>query len=245
MTSFTSPGTVYRYSFEEKKGEEQSVYRVAKVDGINPDDFVSEQVFYESKDGTKVPMFITRPAGYVRLLLRLSGKLKLLTGSRTMARRLRSFTATADSLTPWTPSSLRAFLPLSSAEGDADLRRKISAYLDLGIRRSSRRRQHSRRSRIRRKLASRGHKGEEAERVRRLPGASFGDRCGGGLTRGCRSGLASTSWSTDTLLRTRSPSRVDLTEDCSSLLALTRPLDSGELRSPSEWSRAMTRRCAS
>lgn len=63
MTSFTSPGTVYRYSFEEKQGEEQSVYRVAKVDGINPDDFVSEQVFYESKDGTKVPMFITRPAG--------------------------------------------------------------------------------------------------------------------------------------------------------------------------------------
>ncbi|KAK4703563.1 prolyl oligopeptidase, partial [Phenoliferia sp. Uapishka_3] len=63
MTSFTSPGTVYRYNFEEAEGRELSTYREAAVKGIVPEDFVSEQVFYESKDGTKVPMFITRPAG--------------------------------------------------------------------------------------------------------------------------------------------------------------------------------------
>ncbi|SCZ88299.1 BZ3500_MvSof-1268-A1-R1_Chr2-1g04318 [Microbotryum saponariae] len=62
MTSFTSPGTVYRYEFDAKEGEEQSIYRAATVKGINPDDFMSEQVFYKSKDGTKIPMFVTRPA---------------------------------------------------------------------------------------------------------------------------------------------------------------------------------------
>jgi prolyl oligopeptidase len=62
MTSFTSPGTVYHYDFTNGVGQEQRIYRVAKVDGIDPRDFVSEQVFYESKDGTRVPMFITRPA---------------------------------------------------------------------------------------------------------------------------------------------------------------------------------------
>lgn len=66
MSSFTSPGTVYRYDFKSDdamgkvEGKEQ-VYREAKVDGIKADDFVSEQVFFKSKDGTKVPMFVTRP----------------------------------------------------------------------------------------------------------------------------------------------------------------------------------------
>lgn len=62
MGSFTSPGTVYRYDFEKGQGEEMEVYRESKVKGVNPEEFVSEQVFYESKDGTRVPMFITRPA---------------------------------------------------------------------------------------------------------------------------------------------------------------------------------------
>ncbi|GAA5933575.1 hypothetical protein JCM3775_003739 [Rhodotorula graminis] len=65
MTSFTSPGTVYRYDLSRKgkgaEGATEVVYREAKVEGIKPDDFVSEQVFYESKDGTRVPMFVTRP----------------------------------------------------------------------------------------------------------------------------------------------------------------------------------------
>lgn len=61
ITSFVTPGTVYRYNFEATEGQEQTVYRATKVAGIKADDFVSEQVFYESKDGTRVPMFITRP----------------------------------------------------------------------------------------------------------------------------------------------------------------------------------------
>jgi len=78
MTSFTSPGTVYRYDFKDdaalgkEKGKEV-VYREAKVEGIRPGDFVSEQVFYESKDGTRVPMFVTRPKECVPLLVPLEG----------------------------------------------------------------------------------------------------------------------------------------------------------------------------
>ncbi|GAA5931240.1 hypothetical protein JCM1841_000871 [Sporobolomyces salmonicolor] len=64
MSGFASPGTVYRYDFEEGEGRvvgKENVYRETKVQGIDPTEFVSEQVFFESKDGTRVPMFVTRP----------------------------------------------------------------------------------------------------------------------------------------------------------------------------------------
>lgn len=73
MTSFTSPGTVYRYDLSQGVEAREEVYREAKVEGIKPDDFVSEQVFYESKDGTRVPMFITRPKECVPLSLFVIG----------------------------------------------------------------------------------------------------------------------------------------------------------------------------
>jgi prolyl oligopeptidase len=43
-----------------KDGEKWRLLRAAKVKGLPADDFVSKQVWYESKDGTKVPMFIVR-----------------------------------------------------------------------------------------------------------------------------------------------------------------------------------------
>ncbi|KAG0264987.1 hypothetical protein BG011_005743 [Mortierella polycephala] len=58
--SFLSPGTIYRYSFKpEDEGNRLSIFRQAKVKNFDSDDFVTKQVFYESKDGTKVPMFIS------------------------------------------------------------------------------------------------------------------------------------------------------------------------------------------
>ena len=67
MSGFTSPGTVYRYKFgdDDATANKEEVYREAKVDGIKADDYISEQVFFESKDGTRVPMFVTRPKEYV------------------------------------------------------------------------------------------------------------------------------------------------------------------------------------
>jgi prolyl oligopeptidase len=59
FTSFTTPGTIYRYNMVTGKSE---VFRQPKVD-FNPDDYETKQVFYQSKDGTKVPMFITHKKG--------------------------------------------------------------------------------------------------------------------------------------------------------------------------------------
>lgn len=56
FSSFATPPTIYRYDLKTGKS---TVFRTSKVK-FNPDDYVVEQVFFKSKDGTKVPMFITR-----------------------------------------------------------------------------------------------------------------------------------------------------------------------------------------
>ncbi|HKR59937.1 MAG TPA: prolyl oligopeptidase family serine peptidase, partial [Pyrinomonadaceae bacterium] len=58
-TGFTSPTTIYRYDMVSGKS---SIFRQPKAD-FNPDDYETKQVFYSSKDGTKVPMFITYKKG--------------------------------------------------------------------------------------------------------------------------------------------------------------------------------------
>jgi prolyl oligopeptidase len=58
-TSFNVPGRIYRYDMTTGKSE---LFREAKVK-FNPDDYVVKQVFYESKDGTKIPMFISHKKG--------------------------------------------------------------------------------------------------------------------------------------------------------------------------------------
>ncbi len=59
FTSFTSPRTVYKYNLKTNKTE---VFYQPKVN-YNSADFVTEQKFYTSKDGTKVPMFIIHKKG--------------------------------------------------------------------------------------------------------------------------------------------------------------------------------------
>ena len=65
FTSFTAPGTIFRYDL---KAGASSVFRQPKVD-FNSDDYETRQIFYASKDGTRVPMFITHKKG-----LKLDGK---------------------------------------------------------------------------------------------------------------------------------------------------------------------------
>ena len=65
FTNYTTPGTIY--SFEAKAGK-SAVYQQPKVD-FKSDNFESKQVFYTSKDGTKIPMMITYKKG-----LKLNGK---------------------------------------------------------------------------------------------------------------------------------------------------------------------------
>jgi prolyl oligopeptidase len=59
FTSFISPTTIYRYGFEEGKS---AVFRKPKVD-FDSSQYETRQVFYNSKDGTRVPMFITAKKG--------------------------------------------------------------------------------------------------------------------------------------------------------------------------------------
>jgi len=60
MSGFNTPGTIAQYDFAAAEDHRWSILRTTKVNKLNPDDFESQQIWYESKDGTKVPMFIVR-----------------------------------------------------------------------------------------------------------------------------------------------------------------------------------------
>jgi len=58
FSSFNRPSTIYRYDVTTG---ESTVFAAPEV-SFSPDDFVVEQRFYDSRDGTRVPMFIVRRA---------------------------------------------------------------------------------------------------------------------------------------------------------------------------------------
>lgn len=58
FTSFLYPTSIY--SYDKASGKSTPLYK-PEIQGFNPDDYVTEQVFYTSQpDGAKIPMFITR-----------------------------------------------------------------------------------------------------------------------------------------------------------------------------------------
>jgi prolyl oligopeptidase len=65
FANYTTPGSIF--AFEPKSGNSE-VYQKPKVD-FKSEDYVSTQVFYSSKDGTKIPMIITHKKG-----VKLNGK---------------------------------------------------------------------------------------------------------------------------------------------------------------------------
>ncbi len=65
FSNYVTPGTIY--SFDPKTGTSKE-YQKPKVD-FNSADYESKQVFYTSKDGTKIPMIITHKKG-----IKLDGK---------------------------------------------------------------------------------------------------------------------------------------------------------------------------
>ena len=58
-SSYNAPPTIYRYDMKTGKSE---LFRESKV-AFNPNDYEVKQVFYKSKDGTRVPMFIVHKKG--------------------------------------------------------------------------------------------------------------------------------------------------------------------------------------
>jgi prolyl oligopeptidase len=61
FTSFLYPTTIYRYDLNTRRAE---LFRAPKV-AFDPTKYETRQVFYNSKDGTRVPMFITAKKGVV------------------------------------------------------------------------------------------------------------------------------------------------------------------------------------
>lgn len=59
FTSFTTPTTIYRYDFTTHTS---TLFRQPQID-FNPADYETQQIFYTSRDGTQVPMFITHKRG--------------------------------------------------------------------------------------------------------------------------------------------------------------------------------------
>jgi len=59
FTSFTFPPTIYKYDIATGKS---SVFRKTELQ-FKPEEYTTEQVFYPSRDGTKIPMFIVYKKG--------------------------------------------------------------------------------------------------------------------------------------------------------------------------------------
>ncbi len=62
FSSFSQPSTIYRYDFTTNTSK---LFRESEAD-INPEEFETKQVFFTSKDGTRVPMFIVYKKGVER-----------------------------------------------------------------------------------------------------------------------------------------------------------------------------------
>ena len=59
VTSYTTPAAIYRYDVANNKS---TLYKQSEIK-FNADDYETELEFYTSKDGTKVPLFITHKKG--------------------------------------------------------------------------------------------------------------------------------------------------------------------------------------
>ena len=103
-TSFTEPNTIYRYNVATDKS---SVFRKPDVK-YNAENFETKQVFYSSKDGTQVPMFITYKKG-----LKLDG---------TNPTLLYAYGGFNVSLTPFFSVSNLAWLEMGGVYAIANLR---------------------------------------------------------------------------------------------------------------------------
>ncbi len=104
VTGFTTPGEIYRYDI--KTGVSTLTER-AKV-AFNPENYEVSQVFYPSKDGTKVPMFLVHRKGLVR------------DGSNPVI--LSGYGGFDISLTPMFSPSIIAWMDLGGIFAEANLR---------------------------------------------------------------------------------------------------------------------------
>jgi prolyl oligopeptidase len=61
-SSFNFPPSIFRYDIASRKS---TLFRAPEIPGFHASDYETKQVFYTSKDGTRVPMFLTYKKGLV------------------------------------------------------------------------------------------------------------------------------------------------------------------------------------
>jgi prolyl oligopeptidase len=61
FTNYVTPGNIYKYELERGTSE---LYNKPNID-FDPEEYQSQQIFFTSKDGTKIPMIITHKKGLV------------------------------------------------------------------------------------------------------------------------------------------------------------------------------------
>src|SRR5262249_13799022 len=66
FNSFNFPPTIYRYDIATQK---TTLFRAPEIPNFKPTDYETKEVFYQSKDGTRVPMFLVYSKG-----IKLDGK---------------------------------------------------------------------------------------------------------------------------------------------------------------------------
>ena len=60
FTSFNYPSTIFRYDIATRK---TTLFRAPEIPGFRSEDYQTKQVFYHSKDGTRIPMFLVYKKG--------------------------------------------------------------------------------------------------------------------------------------------------------------------------------------
>ncbi|HKP82126.1 MAG TPA: prolyl oligopeptidase family serine peptidase [Pyrinomonadaceae bacterium] len=60
FTSFNYPPTIFKYDIATKKS---TVFRTVDIPGFKAENYETKQIFYKSKDGTRVPMFLVYKKG--------------------------------------------------------------------------------------------------------------------------------------------------------------------------------------
>ena len=63
FTSYNFPPTIFRYDIAEGK---TTLFRSPEIKGFSPTDYEVKQIFFKSKDGTKIPMFVIYKKGLKR-----------------------------------------------------------------------------------------------------------------------------------------------------------------------------------
>ena len=63
FSAFNTPPTIYRYDLLTRK---TSLFRTPEIPGFHAADYESKEIFYKSKDGTRIPMFLTYKKGLKR-----------------------------------------------------------------------------------------------------------------------------------------------------------------------------------